>query len=195
MKTNIGREFLNLIEKCFPANHKFRKLFNKNNLNKLSYTQLKTDHRWTQQDHHKTEPAIWRWNTPKPCNCREPNKCPLSGECLVNHVVYQATITTAENSETYVGLTATEFKTRWRNHQMSFTHESKRNNTELSKHIWQLKDQKKDFTISWKIPTKAKSYTNLTKRCNLCSTEKFYILFKPDMVTLTDKRNGTYIKL
>ena len=194
MKTNIGREFLNLIEKCFPANHKFRKLFNKNNL-KLSYTQLKTDHRWTQQDHHKTEPAIWRWNTPQPCNCREPNKCPLSGECLVNHVVYQATITTAENSETYVGLTATEFKTRWRNHQMSFTHESKRNNTELSKHIWQLKDQKKDFTISWKIPTKAKSYTNLTKRCNLCSTEKFYILFKPDMVTLTDKRNGTYIKL
>ena len=78
---------------------------------------------------------------------------------------------------------------------MSFTHESKRNNTELSKHIWQLKDQKKDFTISWKIPTKAKSYTNLTKRCNLCTTEKFYILFKPDMVTLTDKRNGTYIKL
>ena len=37
MKTNIGTEFLNLIEKCFPANHKFRKLFNKNNL-KLSYS-------------------------------------------------------------------------------------------------------------------------------------------------------------
>ena len=39
---------------------------------------------------------------------------------------------------------------------------------ELSKHIWQLKDQKKDFTISWKILTKAKPYSNLTKRCNLC---------------------------
>jgi len=37
VKTNIGREFLNLLEKCFPANHKFRKLFNKNNL-KLSYS-------------------------------------------------------------------------------------------------------------------------------------------------------------
>ena len=34
--------------------------------------------------------------------------------------------------------------------------------TELSKYIWQLKDQKKDFTISWKILTKAKSCTNLT---------------------------------
>ena len=30
---------------------------------------------------------------------------------------------------------------------------AERNNTELSIHIWQLKDQKKDFTISWKILT------------------------------------------
>ena len=37
VKTNMGREFLNLIAKCFPANHKFRTLFNKNNL-KLSYS-------------------------------------------------------------------------------------------------------------------------------------------------------------
>ena len=28
---------------------------------------------------------------------------------------------------------------------MSFKHESKKNDTELSKHLWQLKDQKKDF--------------------------------------------------
>ena len=48
--------------------------------------------------------TILRQNTPpeekeppKPCNCREPNKCPLKGECLVKEVVYQATITTAEN--------------------------------------------------------------------------------------------------
>ena len=66
-----------------------------------------------------------------------------------------------------------------------------RNNTELSKHIWQLKDQKKDFTISWKILTKAKSYANLTKQCNLCNIEKFCILFKPDMATL-NKRNEIY---
>ena len=84
--------------------------------------------------------------------------------------------------------TATEFKTRWRNHQMSFKHESKRNDTELSKHLWRLKDEKKDFAISWKILTKAKSYSNLTKRCNLCNTEKFYILYKPDMATL-NRRN------
>ena len=71
---------------------------------------------------------------------------------------------------------------------MSFKNENKRNDTELSKHLWLLKDQKKDFFISWKILAKAKSYTNLTKRCNLCNTEKFYILHKPDMATL-NKRN------
>ena len=43
---------------------------------------------------------------------------------------------------------------------MSFKHEKKRNYTELSKHVWQLKDQKKDFTISWKVLTKAKASQN-----------------------------------
>ena len=29
IQTNIAREFLNLIEKCFPPNHKLRRRFNK----------------------------------------------------------------------------------------------------------------------------------------------------------------------
>ena len=77
-----------------------------------------------------------------------------------------------ESYETYVGFTVTEFKTRWRNRQMSFKLKSKINDTELSKLLWQLKDEKKDFAISWKILAKAKSYDNLTKRCYLCNTEK-----------------------
>ena len=167
VQTNIGKEFLNLIENCFPPNHKLRTLFNKNNV-RLSCS-CSPNIKQIIDGHKKT---ILRQNTPpegktppKPCNCREPNKCPLKGQCLVKEVVYQATITTAESTETYVGLTATEFKTRWRNNQMPFKHESKRNDTELSKHLWQLKDQKKDFAISWKILAKAKSHSNLTKRC------------------------------
>jgi len=79
---------------------------------------------------------------------------------IVKEVVYQATITTTESTETYVSLTTTEFKTGWQIHQMSFKHESKKNDNELTKHFWQLKDQKKD---SWKILSKAKPYSNLTK--------------------------------
>ena len=70
-----------------------------------------------------------------------------------------------------------------------FKHKSKRNDTELSKHLWQPKDQKKDFAVSWKILAKAKSYSNLTKRCNLCNTEEFYIQYKPDMATLNHITN------
>ena len=45
---------------------------------------------------------------------------------------------------------------------MSFKHESKKNDTELSNHFSQLKDQKKDFKISWKILSKAKPYSACT---------------------------------
>ena len=60
--------------------------------------------------------------------------------------------------------------------------------TELSKHLWQLKEANKEFNITWKILAKAKSYTNLTKRCNLCTTEKFFLICRPHMATL-NKRN------
>ena len=48
----------------------------------------------------------------KPCNCRDRANCPLEGECRTKSVVYQAKITSEGKTETYVGLTAGEFKTR-----------------------------------------------------------------------------------
>ena len=35
--TNVGKTFLNLLEKHFPKHHKFRKIFNRNNV-KISYS-------------------------------------------------------------------------------------------------------------------------------------------------------------
>ena len=75
----------------------------------------------------------------KKCNCRKKDQCPLDGKCLIQNGVYQATVTTQTSSESYVGL-ATNFKDRYRNHTASFRHESRRNKTELSKHIWKLRD-------------------------------------------------------
>ena len=92
----------------------------------------------------------------------------------MSEVVYQATVTTGDKKETYIGLTATQFKARYRNHLMSFRHEKRRNETELSKDLWQLKEANKEFYITWKILAKAKPYTNLTKRCNQCTTEKLF---------------------
>ena len=76
----------------------------------------------------------------KACNCRKPADCPLAGNCLKQSVVYQATVATEDNrpDQTYVGLTENSFKTRFTNHKASFNHLSKKLNTELSKHIWNL---------------------------------------------------------
>ena len=62
------------------------------------------------------------------CNCRKKEECPLEGNCLSKGIVYQAQVMSASKTETYVGLTATEFKARFRNHQVSFNNETRKNN-------------------------------------------------------------------
>ena len=125
----------------------------------------------------------------KTCNCRKKDECPLKGTCLSEGVIYQATVTSLNNhTETYVGLTATNFKARWRNHQTSFNNEKSKNSTELSKYIWALKSKNERYTVGWKILEKAKPYTNLTGKCQLCTAEKHFIITKPELATL-NKRN------
>ena len=46
------------------------------------------------------------------------------------------------------GLAESDFKTRYRNHTASFCHAKHRNSTELSKHIWTLKDNVIEHFIS-----------------------------------------------
>jgi len=41
-----------------------------------------------------------------------------------------------------------------------FNNETRKNDTELSKHIWQLKNKQQHFNIKWKILAKAKPYSN-----------------------------------
>ena len=126
---------------------------------------------------------------PKECNCRKTAECPMSGHCLKNSVIYQATITTAdEPKQTYIGLTENSFKTRYTNHRSSFKNKSKKFSTELSKYIWNLKDKNADYKITWKILRQAKAYNNATSRCNLCLWEKYFIICNPAMATL-NKRN------
>ena len=46
------------------------------------------------------------------CNCPKTKTCPLNKKCLVENLIYQATVTTPEESKTYIGLTSTNFKAR-----------------------------------------------------------------------------------
>jgi hypothetical protein len=85
----------------------------------------------------------------KKCNCRKANECPLGKHCLKNSLVYQAEVTTRDNGEIkhYVGMTANSFKERYRNHQKSFTNATYKNETELSKYIWKLKQTTFHFNL------------------------------------------------
>ena len=126
----------------------------------------------------------------KTCNCRQKDTCPLDGNCLQSSVIYQATATRKDNNttETYIGLTENDFKTRYRNHTASFRHAKHRNSTELSKHIWTLKDNNIEHFISWRILASHSPYNSSSKRCNLCLKEKLLIICRPELSTL-NKRN------
>ena len=93
--------------------------------------------------------------------------------------------------ETYIGLCDTTFKLRYRNHICSFRNERYRNATELSKHVWNLKDQNIKFDIKWRKVKQARSYSNVTKKCNLCLWEKYFIICKPEMSTLNNRNELT----
>ena len=59
--------------------------------------------------------------------------------------------------------------------------------TELSKYIWSLKVRKIAYQIKWLKIKQARSYSNASKRYNLCSWKKLFILRIPEMSTLNSR--------
>jgi hypothetical protein len=91
-------------------------------------------------------------------------------------------------------MTATTFKKRYDNHTSSFRHKKDSNKTELSKHIWTLKENNQDYIIEWSVLQHAISYTGESKRCNLCLEEKFCILKDKNKDNLLNKRSEIFGK-
>ena len=60
--------------------------------------------------------------------------------------------------------------------------EKKRNDTELSKNLWELKKKNEEFTVSWKILAKARAYSNLSNR--------FYFMYRREILYYTESPNG-----
>ena len=112
------------------------------------------------------------------CICRVREQCPLNNNCLSSGVVYMANVSirTMTHWEKLYRINRRPFKLRFNQHTSSFKHEKHNNRTELSKHIWKLKNKGKQYNIKWSIITKARPCNNKSKRCNLCIAEKFCIL-------------------
>ena len=111
----------------------------------------------------------------KTCNCRS-QTCPLRGKCLSSAVVYKATVTYDNQTRSYIGSTGGTFKSRYRNHTKSFRHQKYENETELSKHIWDLKKKNIDHEIRWDIIKQSNTYKRKSGNCNLCLDEKLEII-------------------
>ena len=175
VSTNIGRTFIKLLDTEFTVEHVLHKIFNRNTV-KISYScmpNLKQN-----IDGHNKSILHNKIVPPRSCNCRVKTECPLSGNCLKESVVYQATVSTEDHNppQTYVGLTENSFKTRYSNHKSSFSHANKRHNTELSNYIWSLKDKLTKLKVTWRILKHAASYNPTSNRCNLSLGEIFYNL-------------------
>ena len=160
VKRNLGKNFLLIVDKCFPKNHPLNRIFNRITL-KLSYCctpKMKT----RIGSHNKSVLSAYTTQTPAEqhdtCNCRRKPEHPLDGKCLQTNVIYQAIVTSTDTTtDSYVGLAA-NFKERVRNYQSSFWHASKRNETELSKYVWTLKDCKMPDKIKWAMLKKCLPY-------------------------------------
>ena len=191
--TNIGRKFLKAIDECFPKGHPLHKICNSNTL-KLSYRCMPNVANIISLHNksvlNKTKETADHTSPENKCNCRIKNNCLLKGKCQTKGIVYQATVTNEDNNtkETYVGLTEGTFKTRYRNHTSSFRNEKSKNATELSKHVWSLKESIVHYSTEWKIMKKCHPYSNRTNCCNLCIYKKFLIICHPELSPL-NKRN------
>jgi hypothetical protein len=200
--TDVARRFLALINTHFSKDRELRKLFNRSNV-KVSYSCMPNMASIIKS--HNTR--ILAPPPPAPsklCNCQRPGpnfqNCPLKGKCVTESVIYRAHIT-APNAPLrhYTGLAGSApkpggaFKSRYYGHVDSIkpNHpdpDKARKETELSKHVWQLRDQGKPEAISWEILQKCVPYQCGSRRCDVCLSEKLHIILA-DPATSLNKRS------
>ena len=195
VKTNVGENFLKLIEKCFPKNHPLNKIINKNTI-KISYKCMpnfkKSISRHNQGIKNEEQREIdQQGGNPvgnPGCNCNV-GPCPLvTQNCQTDQVVYRATVTEEDQTlNTYTGLTRNTFKQRYNGHRYTFNHRNTPNSTTLSTHLWKLKDERNNYDIKWNIVDRAPDFNPTTRKCRLCLKEKYYIIFQPEGATLNNR--------
>ena len=208
VSTNVGRKFLNLLERCFPATHPLSKIFNRRTV-KISYSTMPSLGRIIEGHNSKVmrgevaEVPKRPWGN---CSCprrtREAGECPLGGECLAENIVYRASVEVKADEEvpavveltpvkTYLGLSSTEWKERLGNHKQTFKKASRKGETCLSSYIWELKakgmEEGRNFNISWALVGRANTYSPSSDLCRLCLLEKSMIMRKPEWALLNSR--------
>ena len=92
------------------------------------------------------------------CNSKTRMNCPINGLCNLDNVVYLGIIYPKENvkdRKTYIGISSTKWKSRYANHEFSFSYEQLKTQTALSKHLWSLKNKGLTPEIQWSLLKKS----------------------------------------
>ena len=94
IKPRIGQRFLSLIDQHFPVGSKLCKIFNRSAV-KVSYSCMLNMGNIIKHHNARVHGAEHgNDNQLRCCNCRNPDHCPLNGECLASSIVYEATMDT-----------------------------------------------------------------------------------------------------
>ena len=173
--TNIGQEFLKLLQLHFPKQHPLHSIFNWNTV-KLSYSCSTNMDNILKAHNAKILLKDENKDDDKTCNCRDKATCLVENKCLATNVVYKATVQYEDKTQHYIGMTENSFKTRYTLHKSSLTHSKHRNQTELSNLIWTLTDKGTSYKLSWNIIDRARPYQPGKRTYNLCLSEKYHIL-------------------
>ena len=75
---------------------------------------------------------------------------------MTDKIVYRAEVEINDginelSTKVNFGVSETEFTTKYNNHTMSFRNQTHESDFKLSKFIWSLKDQNKEFDIKWSL--------------------------------------------
>ena len=188
VNTNVGKEFLLLLDKHFPKNNPLSKFLNRNTV-KMSYRCMPNMGRCLAK--HNSKILRGEMN-PLPrkeanCNCQKSKKgeCPIPGACNQDGVVYQASVTTNDGrKEDYVGL-AKHFKKRWHKHKATLKDSEADGQTTLSRYVWKKRQEGLDPKIEWRfLEENVQDFNPVTEICKLCTREKFQIVLNPSVASL-----------
>ena len=107
--------------------------------------------------------------------------------------MYKANAVNYNDCKEYFGTAEGEFKLRYNNHIMSFRHKKRVNDTELSKYLWKLKEEKADYKLQRSMKAYTSQYKCGTIKCDLCLTEKI-IIARSDRKKSLNKRTELVFK-
>ena len=168
VKTNVGREFLRIIDTAFPPSNPLHNLFTRQTV-KVSYKCMPKMAQAVSRHNVKVLQDNQQQQAQLPgCNCQGgPGNCPVQGRCKTDCVVYRATVTESMSgkSETYTGVTGNTFKKRWYGHRSDMKNPANRLSSKLSDHIWNLKDENKTFDVNWRLIDRSTSFNPITRKC------------------------------